>query len=141
MTTALGFVQAFLTLSFTITLVKLSGDSGGGNYFFTLLWLVLMGTAGPYLLAMALMRRVTPPWATAIGIGAAVFGAIDVAIRMQAFFFPTERSGGGMALWLPIYSLGLIPLFAIIAHTMLGVAARNASVHETRAGNDPGPRI
>ncbi len=126
MTTALGFIQAFLTLSVGITAAKLSTDSGGGDYFFTLIGLVMFGSAAPYLLATASMRRVGDTWAQAIGVATMMFGAVDVSVRMQAFFFPTERSGGGMALWLPISAIALIPLFAVILHTALGVFTRES---------------
>ncbi len=126
MDTTVRFLQAFLTLSFGITLVKLSGDSGGGDYFFTLLWLVLVATAAPYLLAMATMRRVGERWGLAIGIATLIFGFADAAVRMQAFFFPTDRSGGGMAFWLPIYSLGIIPL-AVTLYIVLSLTRRDSS--------------
>jgi len=126
MDTVVRFVQAVLTLSVGITLAKLSGDRGGGNYLFTLIAMVLLGAAAPYLIAMATMRRVAEPWGLAIGLATILFGVADNAVRTQAFFFPTERSGGGMALWLPIYSLGLIPLFAVILHTAIGVIARES---------------
>ncbi len=76
---------------------------------------------------MAAMRRVGQRWGLAIGLATLIFGVVDVAVRMQAFFFPTETSGGEMAFWLPIYSLGLIPLVALVLHTILGVAARDSS--------------
>jgi|CXWL01.1.fsa_nt_gi hypothetical protein len=129
---AVRFIQAFLTLSVGITLVKLSGDSGGGDYFFTLVWLVLMGAAAPYLVAMSTMRRVGERWRLAIGLATILFGAVDAAARTQAFFFPTDRIGGGMALWLPIYAVGLIPLFAVILHTAIGVFTRERVQDEGR---------
>jgi hypothetical protein len=122
--TATRFVQAFLTLTLVITLAKLSVDTGGGDYFFTLIWLVLVATAAPYWLALTLMRRVGTGWRDAIGAAAIAFGIIDAGVRTQAFFFPTERSGGAMAVWLPIYSLAIIPAVTVIARTFLNVFGR-----------------
>jgi hypothetical protein len=124
METLVRFVQAFLTVSLLITLAALSTDTGGGDYFFTLIWLVTMGTVAPYLIAGALMRRLGARWARAVGAATVTFGIIDTTVRTQAFFFPTDRSNGAMALWLPIYALGLIPFFALLAHTIIGVATR-----------------
>ena len=59
--------------------------------------------------------------AVAIGIGACVFGAIDVAVRFQAFFFPTGSLNAGLALRLPLYAVGAIPLFSLVARTLLNV--------------------
>ncbi|MEQ1759729.1 MAG: hypothetical protein ABL986_15540 [Vicinamibacterales bacterium] len=117
----LRFVQAFLTLSVGVTIARLTTDTGGGDYFFTLIFLVVMGAAAPYWLAMKVARRTPPRWAASIAWAALAFGAIDCAVRVQAFYFPTEASGGGMALWLPIYAIGLIPLFALIAWVVVGV--------------------
>jgi len=75
MDTVVRFVQAVLTLSVGITLAKLSGDRGGGNYLFTLIAMVLLGAAAPYLIAMATMRRVAEPWGLAIGLATILFGA------------------------------------------------------------------
>ena len=126
MDTVVRFIQSFLTLSLGITLVKLSGDRGGGNYFFTLIWLVMMGAAAPYLIALAAMRRTQLLWGLSIGWATVLFGITDAAVRTQAFFFPTGNSGGSMALWLPILAVGLIPLFAVILHTIIGVVTRNS---------------
>ncbi len=119
-----NFVQAFQLLSAGITLAKLSVDTGGGDYFFTLVGLVLMGTVLPYLLAFAAMRRLPPRWGLAVGIAAALFGAVDVSVRMQAFFFPTDRINGGMALWLPLSALVMIPCGAVLAHVTIGALSR-----------------
>lgn len=124
METATRFAQAFLLLSVGTTLARLSTDTGGGDYFFTLIWLVLVGTVAPYLTGFAAARRVSAKWGLAIVTATAIYGAMDASVRMQAFFFPTERSGGGMALWLPISAVGLIPLFGVIAHLVIGAAAR-----------------
>ena len=59
----LRFVQAFLTLSVGVTIARLTTDTGGGDYFFTLIFLVVMGAAAPYWLAMKVMRRTPPRWA------------------------------------------------------------------------------
>ncbi len=120
------FIEALFVLSLGVTVVKLSGDRGGGDAFFTLLALVLCGTIAPYWLGLRAMSR-WPGWAVAIGVGTTLFGAVDVAIRMQAFYFPTIRSDGAMALWLPLASLGLIPGAAVIAHTIVGAFTREAA--------------
>lgn len=117
--TAVRFAHGFGFLSLLVTLIALGDDRGGGDYLFTLMALVLWGAAGPYLLALAAVRRLRPAWSHAVAIGTALFGVIDVPVRMQAFYFPTDRSGGAMALWLPVSSLVLIPLFAALAHLAL----------------------
>jgi hypothetical protein len=118
--TTIGFVQGFLTLSLLITLAKLSTDSGGGDYFFTLMGFVIAATLAPYAAAMAVMRRVAPRLARAVGFATILYGTLDGAVRTQAFFFPTDRSGGAMAVWLPVYALALIPLFTSIVYTASG---------------------
>jgi hypothetical protein len=122
--TLVGFIQAFLTLSVAITLGRLSTDTGGGDYFFTLVALVLAGAAAPYLIALAVIRRLRPLAARSAGMATLVFGIADALVRTQAFFFPSERSGGSMALWLPVYGLCLIPVMAVIVHTFVTVFQR-----------------
>lgn len=126
MNAAIRFVQGFLTLSLLITLAKLSTDSGGGDYFFTLLGLVLAATLLPYAAAMTVMRRATHRLGLAVGLATIMFGMLDSAVRIQAFFFPTDRSGGAMALWLPVYSLALIPLLTSVVYATLGALNREA---------------
>jgi hypothetical protein len=122
--TLVGFIEAFLTLSVAITLGRLSTDTGGGDYFFTLVALVLAGAAAPYFVALAAIRRLPPQAAKSTAIATVAFGVCDALVRTQAFFFPTERSGGGMALWLPVYGLCVIPLVTVIVHTFAMVVQR-----------------
>ncbi len=122
--TIAGFCQAFLLLSTLITAAKLSTDTGGGDYFFTLLGAVVLGGAAPYLVALSVMRQLRSPWAAAVGVATILFGLVDAGVRTQAFFFPTDTSDGGMALWLPIWSVALIPLATVLVHTVLGVYSR-----------------
>jgi hypothetical protein len=121
MTRVRVFIEGFAALSLVVTLSRLSTDTGGGDYFFTLLGVVLLGSVLPYLVALAVMSRLQPAWSAAVGLAAVVFGALDGVMRVQAFFFPTERSGGGMALWLPLSSFVIIPALAGILRTMAGV--------------------
>jgi hypothetical protein len=128
MQTTVGFVQAFLTLSLVITLARLSTDTGGGDYFFTLIAVVVAGSAAPYFLALKAMARLKPRRAWATGVATTIFGVLDTSVRTQAFFFPTERSGGGMALWLPLYAILLIPLLSVIVHTGAQVAGGDRGI-------------
>ena len=118
--TSKRFAQAFLGLSLLVTLAEL-GRERANDYLFTLIGLILFGTAAPYLASFAVMKRVPARWAGAIGIAVALFGAVDVPWRMQAFFFPTDTSYGSMAIWLPLSSVWAVPLVAVIAHTFLTV--------------------
>jgi len=115
--------KAFLALSLGITLAKLSTDRGGGQYLLTLIGYVVATTIAPYWLSLKAMPRLTARWADAVGIGACVFGVIDVVLRIRGFFFPTESLNGGLAFWLPISSLVAIPFAAVIAHTFITAAA------------------
>jgi len=121
MTRARVFVEAFAGLSLLVTLSRLLTDTGGGDYFFTLLGAVLLGSILPYLVALGVMYRVQPSWGVAVGLAAVGFGVLDAVVRVQAFYFPTEASGGGMALWLPLSSLVIIPVLAAIVRTMAAV--------------------
>ena len=102
--------------------------------------LVLWGAALPYLLALAAARRLSPSWGTAVSAATAFFGAVDVAVRMQAFFFPSERSGGAMGLWLPLSAVVAIPALAVLLHTAVGVFARGAAADHARRGDAPASR-
>src|SRR5688572_20768401 len=112
------FAQAFMGLSVAITAAELARETAS-DYLFTLIALILLGAAAPYLAGMTAMKRLSARWSRAIGIALCLFGAVDVTWRMQAFFFPTGGSDGAMALWLPIGGMGAIPLTAVIAHTFL----------------------
>lgn len=124
--TYLRFAQALLSLSLVITAIRLSTESGG-EYLFTLIALVLWATALPYLVALSAIRRMGDRWALAVGVATCTFGAVDVAVRMRAFYFASATFDGGMAFWLPIYGALGIPALAVITHTFLtafGVAPR-----------------
>jgi hypothetical protein len=110
--------QALMLLSLLVTAAKLSTERAG-DYLFTMIGLVLLGTAAPYLMALAVARRTRERWALAITIAVCVLGVVDVAWRVQAFFFPTDTSHASMGLWLPLSSVWAIPLAAVIAHTFL----------------------
>jgi hypothetical protein len=127
-----GYVEAFGALSVVITLTKLAGDRGGGDYFFTLFGLVMAGTVAPYWCALGAMKRASGEWRSAIGLAAALFGAVDVAVRLQAFFFPTERSNGAMALWLPLAAVVVVPTMSVLFYRLRSPLNR-------RALNDEGP--
>lgn len=120
MNTGIRIVTAVMWANVAVTAAELSRERAG-DYMFTMIGLVLILTAAPYLASRAVMRRVGAGWALAIGIGACVFGAIDVAVRFQAFFFPTGSLNAGLALRLPFYAVGAIPLFSVIARTLLNV--------------------
>src|SRR5262245_7393248 len=105
MATQQRFIQAFMVLSAAITAVQIAQDRGGGRFLLTLIAAVMAACVAPYLGALAAMRRLPARWALAVGLAACMFGAVDVAVRTQAFNFPTVQSNGSMALWLPIYSL------------------------------------
>lgn len=126
MVTPRVFVEAFLLLVLGITGLRLLDDRGGGQYFFTLLLLVIVGTVLPYVLTLWALPRVPPRWGTSLGVGASIVGTIDAAVRTQAFYFPTEASGGGMAFWLPLYAIVAIPLVTCVIHLgrMAGLTSR-----------------
>ena len=110
-----------MALSVVITVVQILQDGGGGRFLFTLVAAVLAGCIAPYVGVRAAMHRLPARWALAVGVAGLVYGAVDVAVRTQAFNFPTERSDGAMALWLPLYSVAAIPVV-----TVLGYAAVTA---------------
>jgi len=111
-------IKPLMLASVGITFGQLARETAN-EYFFTLIGLILLGAALPYLLAMAAMRRVPARWARATGIVTCLFGLVDAAWRVQAFFYPTPASNRAMAFWLPIYGLFAIPFFTVIAHTFL----------------------
>jgi hypothetical protein len=115
--------KAFMAVSLGITLAKLATDRGGGQFLLTLIAFVLASTIAPYWISLKTMPRLTPRWATALGISVCVFGVIDVVLRMRGFFFPTDALDGRLAFWLPIYSIAAIPLTAVIAHTFITAIA------------------
>lgn len=124
METLLRFLRMLMVLSLAITLIQLAQDRGGGNLFFTLVGLVLALNLAPYLGSMAAMRRLPGRWPVAVGMAACLFGAVDSLWRMQAFNFPTENSGGEMALWLPIYGAIAIPVLTLVFYGLLSVFGR-----------------
>ena len=111
-------IKGLMIASVAITFAQLARETAS-QYFFTLVGLILIGAALPYLLAAAAMRRTPERWALAIGVVTCLFGVIDAGWRVQAFFFPTGGSNRAMAFWLPIYALFAIPFFSVIAHTFL----------------------
>ena len=111
-------IRILMVASLAITFAALSREPGRDNLF-TLIGAILVATALPYVLATAVMRRVPGRWPTAIGLVTCLWGGVDIAWRVQAFFYPTLASGGGMAVWLPIYGAAAIAFFAVIAHTFL----------------------
>ena len=113
---------ALMWLSVIVTAVKLSGETTG-DWLFTLIGLILLGTAAPYLISLAVMRRVPARWGLALGSAVCVLGGVDVAWRLQAFFYPTESSNAAMGFWLPVSSVWAIPCATVIAHTCLKVFA------------------
>src|SRR5436190_22289104 len=94
--------RVFMALSLVITLVKLSTDRGGGQYLLTLIGFVVATTVAPYWISLKTMPRLTARWAVAVGVGACVFGVVDVVLRTRGFFFPTDSLDGRLAFWLPI---------------------------------------
>lgn len=119
METAIRFAQACMWLSGLITASALVNERGGGQYMFTLMALVLLGAVLPYYAALGAARRLSGRWGTAIASAACAFGALDVLVRMQAFYFPTDRSAGGMALWLPLSSLLVLPILSVLFYQAL----------------------
>ena len=115
--------------SIAVTFTALAREPGRDNLF-TLIGLVLGAAALPYVLAMAALRRTPERWATAIGIATCLFGVADIAWRVQAFFYPTLTSEGGMAVWLPIYGAAAIPFFAVIVHTFLTAFGNESSTNK-----------
>ena len=111
-------VRGLMAVSVAITFAQLARETGG-DYFFTLIGLILLGAALPYLLALAAMRRLPPRWARAAGVVTLLGGVIDAAWRVQAFFYPTPASNRAMAFWLPIYGVLAIPFFTVLAHTFM----------------------
>lgn len=134
MATLYRFTQAFMALSAGITAMNIVQAGGGGRFLLTLIAAVMVASVAPYLGALAAMRRLPLRWGLAVGIAACVFGAVDVAVRTQAFNFPTERSDGSMALWLPIYSLVAIPVMAVLSY-----AAVTAVTPVTASSDTPSP--
>ena len=132
MDTLLRFLKTLMVLSVAITGWQLLGDRGGGQYFFTLLGLVVALNFAPYLLSLAAMKRLPERWGLAVGAGACAFGAADVLWRMQAFNFPTENSGAEMALWLPIYAAAAIPLLTVVSYAAIAAFSRGANAGESR---------
>ncbi len=120
MWTGTRLVTVVMWANVAVTAAELANETAG-DWLFTMIGLVLILTAAPYLASRAVMRRAGAGWALAIGIGACVFGAIDVALRFQAFFFPTGAINRGLAIRLPFYALAAIPLFSLIARTLLNV--------------------
>ena len=118
------FIHAFLGLGVGLTAVRLATDRGGGRFAFTLSALLLVVAAAPYLVAMAAMRRVPPRWALAVALATCLFGAADAALRMKAFYFATSTADGAMAIWLPLYSLAVIPGLAIVAYACIAIVDR-----------------
>jgi hypothetical protein len=124
MDTLSRYLRTLMVLSLAITGVALIGDRGGGRWFFTLLGFTIAINLAPYLLSLAAMRRLPRRWGLALGTAACLFGVADVAVRMQAFNFPTPRSDAGMAFWLPVFSVVAIPLLAGASYLVLAAAAR-----------------
>jgi hypothetical protein len=132
----LRYIRMLMVLSLAITGLQLVQDRGGGQWFFTLLGLVVALNLAPYLGAIAVMRRVPPRWAQAVGTSTCLFGLADVAVRMQAFNFPTENSDGRMALWLPLSALAAIPLLTVVCYAGVAAFSRGGAATE---GGSPQP--
>jgi hypothetical protein len=111
-------IIALIWLNVAITFSELARETAR-NYLFTLIGLILIATALPYVLALTVLPRFRARWATALGIATCVWGLMDAAWRVQAFFYPTLRSGREMGFWLPIYGVLAIPFITVIAHTFL----------------------
>jgi hypothetical protein len=117
------FIQAFMAMNLGMTAVELASERGG-RFLFTFVVFVLALTAAPYLAAMAGMRRLPARWAIALGIAAALFGAADAALRMQALYFPRTSTDPAMAVWLPITSVVVIPVLAAVAYPFVRLSHR-----------------
>ena len=112
MTSSRRFVEAFGLLSLVLTITALLNDRGGGDYFFSLLGLVLLATIAPYAVVLRVMARPVSPWTVALGRAAIVFGITDVCLRTPALLFPDEGLNGAVVVWLPLVALVGIPLLA-----------------------------
>ena len=111
-------IRSLMLASVGITFGQLARETAN-EYFFTLVGLILFAAALPYLLALKAMQRTPPRWSRAIGIVTCLWGIVEGIWRVQAFYFPTPASNRSMAFWLPIYAVGAIPFFTVIAHTFL----------------------
>ncbi|MGE3403712.1 MAG: hypothetical protein AB7K63_14045 [Vicinamibacterales bacterium] len=111
-------IRALMLASAGITFGQLARETAN-DYFFTLVGLILLAAALPYLLATAAITRTPPRWAKAIAIVTCLWGVADATWRVQAFYFPTPASNRAMAFWLPIYGVCAIAFFSVIAHTFL----------------------
>ena len=118
------FIQAFLILAVGLTATAVVTQGGGGRFALTLAALVLLLAAVPYLAAKAVMRRFPERWAMAVGIATCLFGVSDVFFRMRAFFFPVSPLDGAMAIWIPLYSLAVIPGLAVGAYACIAASRR-----------------
>jgi hypothetical protein len=112
MTSSRRFVEAFGLLSLVLTGAALLNDRGGGDYFFSLLGLVLLTTIAPYAVVLRVLARPTSPWVLALGRAAIAFGVTDVCVRTPALLFPDDGLNGAVVLWLPLVALVGIPLLA-----------------------------
>ena len=117
-----------------ITFGQLARETANES-FFTLVGLILLAAALPYLLTLKAIPRVPPRWSRALGIVGCVWGLADAVWRVQAFYFPTPASNRSMAFWLPIYGVCAIPFFTVIAHTFL--TAFRADADAGRASGTP----
>lgn len=113
------FVRMFMGLSVGMTAVAIVTGGGSARFLLTLIALILVAAAAPYLLALAAMRRLPPRWGLAVAIATCLFGIADAAYRMQAFYFPNSPADGAMAIYMPLYSLAVIPVLALVSYPLI----------------------
>lgn len=114
MMSARRFVEAFGLVSLLLTLAELLNDRGGGDYFFSLVGLVLLITIAPYVVVVRLLSRPSSSRTAPVGQAATAFGLFDVCVRTPALLFPDERLNGTAVLWLPVLALIAIPALAAV---------------------------
>jgi hypothetical protein len=115
------FIQAFMAMNVGMTAVELAGERGG-RFLLTFVALVLALTAAPYVASLWGMRRLSARWAQSVAVAAALYGAADSVLRMQALYFPVQSGDPARAVWIPLASIVVIPVLSALAYPLVRLA-------------------